>query len=63
MRYERLAEVQEEILWLRSGAYAVVWATQVLESLAKNGIPSRAEITDAAMGEAQSASCSIRART
>ena len=26
-------------------------ATQVLESLAKNGIPSRAEITDAAMGE------------
>jgi pyruvate kinase len=28
----------------------VVWATQVLESLAKNGYPSRAEITDAAMG-------------
>lgn len=29
----------------------VVWATQVLESLAKTGRPSRAEITDAAMGE------------
>jgi pyruvate kinase len=29
----------------------VVWATQVLETLAKTGLPSRAEITDAAMGE------------
>jgi pyruvate kinase len=29
----------------------VIWATQVLERLAKEGIPSRAEITDAAMGE------------
>ena len=29
----------------------VIWATQVLESLAKTGVPSRAEITDAAMGE------------
>jgi len=29
----------------------VVWATQVLERLAKDGLPSRAEITDAAMGE------------
>ena len=29
----------------------VVWATQVLESLAKTGVPSRSEITDAAMGE------------
>jgi pyruvate kinase len=27
-----------------------IWATQVLESLAKEGLPSRAEITDAAMG-------------
>jgi pyruvate kinase len=50
--YERLAEVQEEILWVCEAAHMpVVWATQVLESLAKNGIPSRAEITDAAMGE------------
>jgi pyruvate kinase len=50
--YERLAEVQEEILWVSEAAHApVVWATQVLESLAKQGQPSRAEITDAAMGE------------
>jgi pyruvate kinase len=27
----------------------VIWATQVLESLAKDGLPSRAEVTDAAM--------------
>src|SRR5262249_58948937 len=50
--YERLAEVQEEILWLCEAAHLpVIWATQVLESLAKKGIPSRAEVTDAAMGE------------
>jgi pyruvate kinase len=29
----------------------VIWATQVLETLAKTGLPSRAEITDAAMGD------------
>jgi pyruvate kinase len=29
----------------------VIWATQVLENLTKAGVPSRAEITDAAMGE------------
>lgn len=50
--YQRLAEVQEEILWISEAAHVpVIWATQVLESLAKNGIPSRSEITDAAMGE------------
>jgi pyruvate kinase len=50
--YERLAELQEEILWLAEAAHLpVIWATQVLEGLAKNGKPSRAEITDAAMGE------------
>jgi len=50
--YERLAEVQEEILWISEAAHLpVIWATQVLESLAKTGQPSRAEITDAAMGE------------
>jgi pyruvate kinase len=48
--FERLAEVQEEILWLTEAAQVpVVWATQVLESLAKNGLPTRAEVTDAAM--------------
>ncbi len=50
--WERLAEVQEEILWLCEAArIPVIWATQVLESLAKDGRPSRAEITDAAMSE------------
>lgn len=50
--YERLAELQEEILWLCEAAHLpVIWATQVLEQLAKNGLPSRAEISDAAMGE------------
>jgi pyruvate kinase len=49
--YERLAEVQEEILWICEAAHVpVIWATQVLENLAKTGSPSRAEITDAAMG-------------
>lgn len=49
--FERLAEVQEEILWICEAAHVpVIWATQVLESLAKQGMPSRAEITDAAMG-------------
>ena len=50
--YERLAEVQEEMLWFCEAAHVpVIWATQVLESLAKKGVPSRAEITDAAMSE------------
>jgi pyruvate kinase len=49
--FERLAEVQEEILWICEAAHVpVIWATQVLETLAKKGMPSRAEITDAAMG-------------
>jgi pyruvate kinase len=48
--FERLAEVQEQILWLCEAAHVpVIWATQVLESLAKKGLPSRAEVTDAAM--------------
>jgi len=47
--FERLAEVQEEILWLCEAAHVpAIWATQVLERLAKKGAPSRAEVTDAA---------------
>ena len=50
MGFERMAEVQEEILWLCEAAHIpVIWATQVLENLTKKGIPSRAEVTDAAM--------------
>jgi pyruvate kinase len=52
----RLAEMQEEMLWLCEAARVpVVWATQVLEDLVKDGLPSRAETTDAAM--AQRAEC------
>jgi pyruvate kinase len=48
--FERLAEVQEEILWLCEAAHVpVIWATQVLESMAKRGMPSRAEVSDAVM--------------
>ena len=48
--FARLAEVQEEILWLCEAAHVpVIWATQVLETLARRGQPSRAEVTDAAM--------------
>ncbi|SET53093.1 pyruvate kinase [Nitrosomonas marina] len=46
----RMAEIQEEILWLCEAAHVpVIWATQVLESIAKHGIGSRPEFTDAAM--------------
>lgn len=49
--FGRLAEIQEELLWVCAAAHTpVVWATQVLESLVKNGTPSRGEFTDAAMG-------------
>lgn len=48
--FERLAEVQEEILWFCEAAHVpVIWATQVLESLAKSGQPTRSEVSDAVM--------------
>lgn len=48
--FERIAEVQEEILWLCEAAHIPgIWATQVLEKLAQSGLATRAEITDAAM--------------
>lgn len=51
-----LAELQEEILWICDAARVpVMWATQVLEQEAKKGLPSRAEITDAA--QSQRADC------
>ena len=50
--YERTGELQEEIMWIAEAAHVpVIWATQVLETVAKTGQPSRAEITDAAMAE------------
>ena len=46
--FERMGEIQEEILWICEAAHVpVVWATQVLETLNKSGIATRSEITDA----------------
>jgi len=51
--FKRLSEVQQEILWVCESAHVpVVWATQVLEGLTRNGHASRAEITDAAASQA-----------
>ncbi len=50
--YERLAEMQEELLWICEAAHVpVIWATHVLETFVRKGTPSRAEMTDAAMAE------------
>ena len=50
MGFERVAEMQEEILWIcEAAAVPTIWATQVLEDLVKDGLPSRGEMTDAAM--------------
>jgi pyruvate kinase len=48
--FARMAEIQEEILWIGEAAHVpVIWATQVLEHLVQKGTPSRGEMTDAAM--------------
>ncbi|MCC6474323.1 MAG: pyruvate kinase [Burkholderiales bacterium] len=50
LSFERLAEMQEELLWFGEACHLpVVWATQVLDSVAHSGLPTRAEVTDAAM--------------
>jgi pyruvate kinase len=50
--FGRLAEIQEEILWLCEAAHIpVIWATHVLDSYVRRGSHSRAEMTDAAMAE------------
>lgn len=54
--FERMVEIQEEILWICEAAHIpVVWATQVLESLNKSGMATRSEVTDA--GNAIQADC------
>jgi pyruvate kinase len=48
----RMAEIQEELLWLCEAAHVpVIWATQVLDNFVKKGARHRAELTDAAMAE------------
>ena len=53
--WKNFATIQEEIIRITSAAHLpLVWATQVLETLAKDGVPTRAEITDAALSERSS---------
>jgi pyruvate kinase len=48
--FERLSEIQEEILWICDAAHVpVIWATQVLETLNKSGLATRSELTDAVL--------------
>jgi pyruvate kinase len=48
--WEHIGQIQQEMLAVCAAAHVpVIWATQVLENLAKSGLPSRSEITDATM--------------
>ena len=50
--WKNFASIQEEIMRISEAAHIpVVWATQVLENLAKKGVPTRSEITDAASAQ------------
>lgn len=50
--YSRLAELQQEIMWISEAAdIPVVWGTEVLDNMISSGIPTRAEVTDAAEGD------------
>ena len=50
--WKNFASIQEEIMRISEAALIpVVWATQVLDNLAKKGVPTRAEITDAALAQ------------
>ena len=52
IEYRRLAEIQEEMLWICEAAHVpIIWATEVLDGFIKDGKPSRAEFTDAAASE------------
>jgi pyruvate kinase len=54
--WKNFASIQQEIMRICAAAHIPnIWATQVLENLAKKGTPSRAEITDSAL--AQQAEC------
>lgn len=49
--YQELSQVQESILEICKASHIpVIWATGVLDRLARKGIPTRTELTDAYMG-------------
>ncbi len=49
--WDALGGIQEEILRVCAAAHLpCIWATEVLDTMAHRGTPTRAEITDAAMG-------------
>ena len=50
--WKNFASIQEEIMRICEAAHLpVVWATQVLDNMAKKGVPTRSEITDAALAQ------------
>ncbi|TQS73798.1 pyruvate kinase [Rhodobacteraceae bacterium] len=50
LSFARLAEIQEEVLWLcRAAEVPIIWAVNILERLVQEGTPSRAELTEAAL--------------
>lgn len=50
--FENLPAIQEDILCMCEAAQIpVILATQVLETMAKSGLPTRAEMIDAAFGQ------------
>jgi pyruvate kinase len=52
MGFEILPAIQEDILCMCEAAHIpVILATQVLETMAKSGLPTRAEMIDAAFGQ------------
>jgi hypothetical protein len=59
-----MAEMQEEILWLCEAAHVpVLWATQVLESLAKEGVSRWARLTSPGLNMMPPPSSLIRRRS
>jgi pyruvate kinase len=49
--WDALSSIQEEILRVCAAAHVpCIWATEVLDTMAHRGTPTRPEITDAAMG-------------
>lgn len=47
--FGRISEMQDERLWICETAHTpVIWATQVLENMNKDGLATRSEITDGA---------------